>query len=110
MLTAAGSLWESVAGFELGADDYLPKPFELPNSCRPYRSVTAVACTSVNKPRATPPTIAAATNAAAVFTPSNSIVTARASRIANVRVRTLMCRTPPSTGIRTSRTMPSGRV
>ncbi|MBK1783857.1 response regulator transcription factor [Prauserella cavernicola] len=30
MLTAAGSLWDRVSGFELGADDYLPKPFELP--------------------------------------------------------------------------------
>ncbi|WP_024874109.1 response regulator transcription factor [Saccharomonospora piscinae] len=30
MLTAAGSLWERVSGFELGADDYLPKPFEMP--------------------------------------------------------------------------------
>ncbi len=30
MLTAAGSLWERVSGFEVGADDYLPKPFELP--------------------------------------------------------------------------------
>ncbi|GAA3861440.1 response regulator transcription factor [Streptomyces sedi] len=30
MLTAAGSLWDRVSGFEIGADDYLPKPFELP--------------------------------------------------------------------------------
>ncbi|OQO93620.1 DNA-binding response regulator [Saccharomonospora piscinae] len=30
MLTAAGSLWERVSGFEVGADDYLPKPFEMP--------------------------------------------------------------------------------
>ncbi|WP_424216270.1 response regulator transcription factor (plasmid) [Streptomyces sp. BI20] len=29
MLTAAGTLDEKVAGFELGADDYLAKPFEL---------------------------------------------------------------------------------
>jgi DNA-binding response OmpR family regulator len=30
MLTAAGSLSERVRGLELGADDYLPKPFEYP--------------------------------------------------------------------------------
>ncbi|QOR71925.1 response regulator transcription factor [Ruania alkalisoli] len=30
MLTAAGTLDDRVAGFELGADDYLPKPFEFP--------------------------------------------------------------------------------
>lgn len=29
MLTAAGDLDDKVAGFELGADDYLTKPFEL---------------------------------------------------------------------------------
>lgn len=30
MLTAARRLGEKVSGFELGADDYLPKPFEFP--------------------------------------------------------------------------------
>jgi two-component system response regulator VanR len=30
MLTAARSLGDRVAGFEIGADDYLPKPFEFP--------------------------------------------------------------------------------
>ncbi|GAA4672015.1 response regulator transcription factor [Frondihabitans cladoniiphilus] len=30
MLTAAGRLTEKVAGFEIGADDYLAKPFEFP--------------------------------------------------------------------------------
>ncbi|WP_313895437.1 response regulator, partial [Microbacterium lacticum] len=30
MLTAARRLGEKVAGFELGADDYLAKPFEFP--------------------------------------------------------------------------------
>jgi two-component system response regulator VanR len=30
MLTAAGSLRDKVRGFELGADDYLAKPFEFP--------------------------------------------------------------------------------
>lgn len=30
MLTAARTLDDRVAGFELGADDYLPKPFEFP--------------------------------------------------------------------------------
>jgi DNA-binding response OmpR family regulator len=30
MLTAASTIRERVEGFELGADDYLPKPFEFP--------------------------------------------------------------------------------
>lgn len=30
MLTAAGTLDDRLSGFELGADDYLPKPFEVP--------------------------------------------------------------------------------
>ena len=30
MVTAARALGDRVAGFELGADDYLPKPFEFP--------------------------------------------------------------------------------
>lgn len=30
MLTAAGGLRDKVSGFELGADDYLPKPFDFP--------------------------------------------------------------------------------
>lgn len=30
MVTAARSLGDRVSGFELGADDYLPKPFEFP--------------------------------------------------------------------------------
>lgn len=30
MLTAAGTLDDRLSGFELSADDYLPKPFELP--------------------------------------------------------------------------------
>lgn len=30
MLTARGALDDKVRGFELGADDYLPKPFEFP--------------------------------------------------------------------------------
>jgi two-component system, OmpR family, response regulator VanR len=30
MLTAARSLGDRVGGFEIGADDYLPKPFEFP--------------------------------------------------------------------------------
>jgi len=35
MVTAAGSLAERVAGFDLGADDYVPKPVETPElGCR----------------------------------------------------------------------------
>jgi DNA-binding response OmpR family regulator len=30
MLTASGTLDDRLTGFDLGADDYLPKPFELP--------------------------------------------------------------------------------
>lgn len=30
MLTASGTLDDRLGGFALGADDYLPKPFELP--------------------------------------------------------------------------------
>lgn len=30
MLTASGALDDRLAGFDLGADDYLPKPFEVP--------------------------------------------------------------------------------
>lgn len=30
MLTARGALEDRIRGFEIGADDYLPKPFELP--------------------------------------------------------------------------------
>ena len=31
MLTARGDLMDKVVGLELGADDYLPKPFDLPD-------------------------------------------------------------------------------
>jgi DNA-binding response OmpR family regulator len=30
MLTARGALEDRIRGFEIGADDYLPKPFEMP--------------------------------------------------------------------------------
>lgn len=30
MLTASGTLDDRLSGFDLGADDYLPKPFEVP--------------------------------------------------------------------------------
>lgn len=39
MLTAAGGLEEKVAGFGLGADDYLTKPFDLPELVVRLRSL-----------------------------------------------------------------------
>lgn len=39
MLTAASSLKERVEGLELGADDYLPKPFEFPELLARIRAV-----------------------------------------------------------------------
>ncbi|GAA1543786.1 response regulator transcription factor [Actinomadura kijaniata] len=39
MLTAAGDLAAKVAGFEIGADDYLTKPFELPELVVRLRSL-----------------------------------------------------------------------
>lgn len=39
MLTSAGQLSEKVAGFELGADDYLTKPFEFPELLARLRSL-----------------------------------------------------------------------
>ncbi|KIF75307.1 transcriptional regulator [Streptomyces sp. 150FB] len=39
MLTAASHLHEKVTGFELGADDYLTKPFELPELVARLRSL-----------------------------------------------------------------------
>lgn len=38
-LTAAGSLTERVSGFDLGADDYVVKPMELPELSRRVRAV-----------------------------------------------------------------------
>ena len=40
MLTAASRLQEKVGGFELGADDYLPKPFELPELVARVRALS----------------------------------------------------------------------
>ncbi len=37
MLTASGSLDDRLEGFGLGADDYLPKPFEVPELIAPGR-------------------------------------------------------------------------
>jgi two-component system response regulator VanR len=51
MLTAAGRLRDKVDGFELGADDYLAKPFELPELVARVQSLA-------RRPRqATPPVI-----------------------------------------------------
>lgn len=49
MLTAAGRLRDKVAGFELGADDYLVKPFELQELVMRLRSLAR------RPPAATPP-------------------------------------------------------
>ncbi|TCC58838.1 response regulator transcription factor [Kribbella pittospori] len=50
MLTAAGDLDDKVAGFELGADDYLTKPFELRELVVRLRAL-------VRRPAATTPTV-----------------------------------------------------
>nr|WP_272948892.1 response regulator [Kribbella capetownensis] len=50
MLTAAGDLDDKVAGFELGADDYLTKPFELRELVVRLRAL-------VRSPAATTPTV-----------------------------------------------------
>jgi DNA-binding response OmpR family regulator len=51
MLTAAGSLDDRVEGLELGADDYLPKPFAFPELVARIRSLA-------RRPgRATPPVL-----------------------------------------------------
>ena len=39
MLTAAGSLAERMAGFDLGADDYMVKPMEVPELSRRVRAI-----------------------------------------------------------------------
>lgn len=39
MVTASGTLTERVAGFDLGADDYLVKPLELPELSRRVRAI-----------------------------------------------------------------------
>ena len=46
MLTAADRLDDKASGFELGADDYLTKPFELRNSCSGSERSTAGARTA----------------------------------------------------------------
>jgi two-component system response regulator VanR len=50
MLTAAGDLDDKVAGFELGADDYLTKPFELRELVVRLRAL-------VRRPAAATPTV-----------------------------------------------------
>jgi len=47
MLTARGDAMDRVIGLEIGADDYLPKPFEpreLLPGCVPFCAAAAVAC------------------------------------------------------------------
>jgi len=39
MVTAAGTLTERLAGFDLGADDYLVKPLEIPELSRRVRAI-----------------------------------------------------------------------
>ena len=46
MLTAADRLDDKASGFELGADDYLTKPFELRSSCSGSERSTAGAPTT----------------------------------------------------------------
>ena len=46
MLTAADRLDDKATGFELGADDYLTKPFELRSSCSVSERSTAGAPTT----------------------------------------------------------------
>ncbi|MBC7293100.1 MAG: response regulator, partial [Thermoleophilia bacterium] len=47
MLTAAGSIEDRVAGLDLGADDYLPKPFALAELVARIRALARRAVTPV---------------------------------------------------------------
>lgn len=50
MVTAAGTLTERVAGFDLGADDYLVKPLEIPELGRRVRAILRRARGSAGRP------------------------------------------------------------
>src|SRR5438067_13782624 len=53
MLTARGALEDRIRGFEIGADDYLPKPFELPELWVRVRAL--IRRSAVNRTRLIPP-------------------------------------------------------
>jgi len=61
MLTTAGELIDRIVGLELGADDYLPKPFEMRELLARVRAVLRRAEVTVAAVAAVVPAVAAAT-------------------------------------------------
>lgn len=83
---AAPAQGASAMATVMGADSMA---VSRPYRAAPQRSVAAVACSRVSKPRAMPAATAATTRVAAEpSTPSSAVVAEVANRISAVRVRT----------------------